>query len=334
MSKIVAVMKARNIEFFRDISSLGWNLIFPIVLVFGFSFIFSDENENVYKVGYISGAAPKPGLFDTRYVQFVEMPKLAPAIEKVRHHQLDLLLSLNNPVQYWVNPNSPKSYLMEKILLGSRSADDPVLQRQQVQGRGIRYIDWLLPGILAMNMMFSCLFGIGYVVVRYRKNGVLKRLKATPLSSMEFLVAQVLSRLLIISVVTVIVYVGCDIFLDFYMVGSYWLLMLILLIGSLCLIALGLIAATRTTSEAFAGGILNLVSWPMMILSGVWFSMDGSPAVMQALSKLMPLTYIVDASRAVMNDGAGFFDVAPQLLVLSILTVVFLAIGTWIFRWE
>jgi len=334
MSRIIAVFKARNMEFFRDVSSLGWNLIFPVVLVFGFSFIFSDDNENLYKVGYLKGTVENSAFLQTKYIQFVEMPDLDKAIDKVRHHQLDLLLSLNQPLQYWINPNSPKSYLLEKILLGSASSGSQGMQREEVQGKEIRYIDWLLPGILAMNMMFSCLFGIGYVVVRYRKNGVLKRLNATPLTSMEFLIAQVLSRLMIISVITVIVYVGCDIFIDFYMQGSYLLLMLILLIGSLCMISLGLIAATRTVSEEFAGGILNVISWPMMILSGVWFSMDGTPEIMQTLSKLLPLTHIVNASRAVMNDGAGFVDVAPELAALSAMTVIFLAVGTWMFRWE
>jgi len=321
-------------EFFRDISALGWNLVFPVVLVFGFSFIFSSDNESLYKVGYVVGGAQKPAFFQTRYIQFVEMPDLNKAIDKVRHHQVDLLLSLENPLQYWINPSSPKGYMVEKILLGAAASNQQNLLRQEVQGREIRYIDWLLPGILAMNIMFSCLFGIGYVVVRYRKNGVLKRLKATPLSSMEFLIAQVLSRLIIICMITIIVYVGCDIFIDFYMQGSYWLLMLILLLGSLCMISLGLIAATRTVSEEFAGGILNLVSWPMMIMSGVWFSMDGSPEIMKLLSKFLPLTHIVDASRAVMNDGAGFMDIAPQLGILSLMTIAFLAIGTWMFRWD
>jgi len=330
----MTVLKARNMEFVRDISALGWNLIFPVVLVFGFSFIFSSDNENMYKVGYITGSSEKPAIFQSKYIQFVKMPDLNKAIEKVRHHQLDLLISLGQPVQYWINPSSPKSYLVEKILLGAMETQDSGMQREEVHGTEIRYIDWLLPGILAMNMMFSCLFGIGYVVVRYRKNGVLKRLKATPLRPLEFLIAQVLSRLIIIFVITTIVYVGCDIFLNFYMQGSFWLLALILLLGSLCMISLGLITATRTVSEEFAGGILNVVTWPMMIMSGVWFSMDGSPEVMQVLSKWLPLTHIVDASRAVMNDGAGFTDILPQLGILSLMTVLFMAIGTWMFRWD
>lgn len=335
MSRMLAILKARNIEFFRDVSALGWNLVFPFVLVFGFAVIFSGDDENLYKVAYIKQQSMQPAFLNTKYVQFIETTDMDAAIEKVRHHKLDMLLQIDTPLRYWINSSSPKGYVLERMLIASQhesGAGD--VQRKEVEGREVRYIDWVLPGILAMNMMFSCLFGIGYVVVRYRKNGVLKRLKATPLSAMEFLVAQVLSRLYIITIITIIVFVGCDIFIDFVVEGSYFLLLLIFLLGSLCMIALGLIMATRTVSEEFAGGMLNLISWPMMILSGVWFSLEGAPEPLQWFAQLLPLTHIVDASRAVMTDGAGFFDVSSQLLILSAMTVMFLALGAFLFRWE
>ena len=94
-------------------------------------------------------------------------------------------------MRYWVNTDSPKGYVVEKLL----RAEHPAPSAKPVTGAAVRYVDWLFPGILGMNMMFSCLFGVGYVVVRYRKSGFLKRLHATPLTAFEFLSAQVLSRL-------------------------------------------------------------------------------------------------------------------------------------------
>ncbi len=111
------------------------------------------------------------------------------------HQEIDLLLDLDGATRYWVNTDSPKGYIVEKLLL----AADPGARRQPVTGQAIPYVDWLFPGILAMNMMFSCLFGVGYVVLRYRKSGFLKRLHATPLTAFEFLSAQVLSRLSLIT---------------------------------------------------------------------------------------------------------------------------------------
>src|SRR6202040_1679600 len=106
--------------------------------------------------------------------------------------------------RYWVNTDSPKGYITERLLLASATG----AQRQPVTGAAVRYVDWLFPGILGMNMLFICLFGVGYVVLRYRKSGFLKRLHATPLTAFEFLSAQVLSRLGLLLFVTAILYLG------------------------------------------------------------------------------------------------------------------------------
>jgi len=185
-----------------------------------------------------------------------------------------------------------------------------------------------------MNMMFSCLFGVGYVIVRYRKNGFLKRLRATPLNPFEFLLAQMTSRLILIQVITVAVYAGCDHFIQFEMRGSYANLFLVSLVGAVCLISLGLLVSARLSSEELAGGILNLLTWPMMLLSGVWFSLEGTNPVVQRIARFLPLTHIVDGARAIMTEGAGLAEIAPHLVVLSIMSVVFLAVGSIIFRWE
>jgi ABC-type multidrug transport system permease subunit len=195
-------------------------------------------------------------------------------------------------------------------------------------------VDWVVPGILAMNMMFSCLFGVGYVIVRYRKNGFLKRLKATPLSPFQFLLAQMVSRLLLIQTITVAVYVGCNYFIHFQMRGSYANLFLISLAGAICLISLGLLVAARLSSEELAGGILNLLTWPMMLLSGVWFSLEGTNPFVQKIAQVLPLTHLVDGARAIMTEGAGLVDIAPHLLVLAFMSAVFLSLGSVIFRWE
>jgi ABC-type multidrug transport system permease subunit len=208
------------------------------------------------------------------------------------------------------------------------------LQRETVSGGEIRYVDWLISGVLGMNIMFSALFGVGYVIVRYRKNGVLKRLRATPLSALEFLSAQIVSRILMIVAVTILVYAGTNLVVDFRMVGSYWLLLLILVLGALSMISLGLLIAARITSEEAANGLLNLLSWPMMLLSGVWFSLEGSHPLVQNLSLILPLTHMIDAARAVMIEGAGLMDVMGQLSVLALISVVFVTIGSTIFRWE
>jgi ABC-type multidrug transport system permease subunit len=183
-----------------------------------------------------------------------------------------------------------------------------------------------------MNMMFSCLFGVGYVVVRYRKNGFLKRLQATPLTAFEFISAQVASRMLLILTITSFIYAGTHLLLDTRMDGSYFTLFLIAVVGAISLISLGLLISARVTSEELAGGLLNLINWPMMMLSGVWFSLEGAPDAVRTVANIFPLTHVLNSARAVMLDGASLADVAPSLLALTAMSAVFLAIGAKIFR--
>jgi len=233
--------------------------------------------------------------------------------------------------RYWVNDESPKGYMLERVLAGTQPDS---LERQQVTGRPVRYVDWLIPGVLGMNMMFSSLFGVGYVIVRYRKNGVLKRLKATPLSAFEFLAAQVVSRLWLIIAITVLVFTGTHLVIGFTMYGNYLTLLLVFVLGAVCMISLGLLVAARTASEELAGGLLNIVSWPMMGLSGVWFSLEGMHPLLKQLALIFPLTHVTIAARAIMLDGAGLTAITPQLTALALMSVAFLIMGSYWFRWE
>jgi ABC-type polysaccharide/polyol phosphate export permease len=329
-----AVAVARSKEFLRDRGALAWNLAFPLFVVFGMSFAFSGDAQDVFKVGVVGQAAALPaGFAATKYLKFVPFETEDAGQQRLRHHQIDMLVAPGTPVRYWVNDSAPKGYLVERIMLGTDAAVPPPV-RGVVTGRPIRYVDWLVSGLLAMNMMFSALFGVGYAIVRYRKNGVLKRLKATPLSALEFLAAQVVSRLCLILCVFAIVYQGADFFLHFERLGSLFTLYLIYVIGAVCLISLGMLVACRTDSEELAGGLLNLISWPMMFLSGVWFSLEGAPRPLRLIAEIFPLTHVIDAARAVMTEGATLAQVSDHLFFLIGMTVSFLVVGAWSFRWE
>lgn len=335
MKQFLAVFNARNLEFLRDTSALSWNILLPVLLVLAFAFMFSNDNRTIYKVAIFgeSNSAQSDSLpfMQTQHIEFINTDTLADAIKKVDTHQLDMAIDFTPPRKYWVNSTSSSGYLTERILWGTGGS---TFQKETVDGQEVRYVDWVLPGILAMNMMFSCLFGVGYVIVRYRKNGFLKRLKATPLSPMKFLMAQMLSRLLLIQTLTILIYIGCDFFIDFKMLGSYLNLLIISIIGAISLISLGLLVAARLSSEELAGGLLNLISWPMMLLSGVWFSLEGTQEWVKMIAQILPLTHLVDGARAIMTEGASLIDIAYQLSILSLMSLVFLLIGARIFRWE
>src|SRR5215469_4449638 len=217
------------------------------MLVIGMGFVFGGPARPLFKVGVLAAQIDRQAhpFLRERYVEFIAEPQEAQGLQKLTHQQIDLLVDLRAPPRYWVNTDSPKGYIAEKLLL----AAEPAARRQPVSGAALRYVDWLFPGILGMNMMFSCLFGVGYVVLRYRKSGFLKRLHATPLTAFEFLTAQVLSRLCLILVVTTILYVGIGTIIHFHTAGNVLLLIGIALLGCLSMIALGLTVAAGISSE-------------------------------------------------------------------------------------
>jgi ABC-type multidrug transport system permease subunit len=333
LKRFIAAFIARNREFMRDRTAVSWNIVMPVLIVMGFAFAFSTDSSDIFKVGLYGKkeqAAPQLKEFlSLKHIQFISIDELPAAVTKTERHQLDMLLNLQNS-NYWVNQTSSKGYMLEQ-LLGENRAE---LNRQTVSGEPIRYVDWLAPGVFGMNIMFASLFGVGYSIVRYRKNGVLKRLSATPLSPMEFLTAQVASRLWLILLVTAVVYFGTNLIVGFRMYGSYLDLFVVLIAGTLSLISLGLIIAARMSSEEAANGLLNLISIPMMILSGVWFSLDGSSPLVQKLSLLLPLTHFNNAARAIMLDGATLLDVSGNILTLVAITVICMLVSAYSFRWE
>ncbi len=336
--RILTVWHARNLEFVRDRSTLIFTLLLPIMLVVGMSFVFGGPERALFKVGVIAPRIDKTShpFLHERYVDFVPIADESAGLHKITHQQIDLLLDLGSGQakdvvpRYWVNTDSPKGYIVERLLLAAA----PTARREPVTGAATRYVDWLFPGILGMNMMFSCLIGVGYVVLRYRKNGFLKRLHATPITAFEFLTAQVLSRLCLILFVTGVLYTGIGAIIHFHSAGSLALLALLAVLAALSMIALGLTIAARFASEELVGGLLNLLTWPMMLLSGIWFSLEGSPTWVQWISNIFPLTHLLQASRAIMLDGAGVAQIAPDLAYLSITAVAFLAFGAWSFRWR
>jgi ABC-type multidrug transport system permease subunit len=340
------MFKARNREFFRDRAAFGWNFLFPFLIVAGFGVIFGAKSYTEYKIGLFPHEAvtvtrtdPRipNGLHKLRYTKFIGIPTKAEGLDKLKHHKIDFLLKLGNPpYDYYVSDASPKGYVIEQMFTLSLIPPDfkTGAQKKEIQGNAIRYLDWLFPGILAMNMMFSALWGVGYVEVRYRKNGVLKRLKVTPLNAFEYLSAQALSRIFLLMFTLVVVWIGCDFIFSFTVLGSYLDLILIFFLGSTSLTALGLVLASRGTSEEFTTGILNFISWPMMFLSEVWFSLEGAPQWVKAASRIFPLTHILTAVRKIMHDGAGLMDVSVEIAVLTLMTLAFLGLGAVMFSWN
>ncbi len=334
MKNFLALLVARNKEYYRDKGALAWSFIFPIFIIMAFTFAFSDNQPTIFKIGVLqptdvnTTADKLPKVLQADYIQQLPFDDLDKALSRIKHHQIDLLFDIQKK-QYWINKRSSAGQALEVLL----STDSRQYHKQVIEGKEIRYVDWAMPGVLGMNLMFSALFGVGFVIVRYRKNGVLKRLQATPVTALEFLAAQVISRLCVIITVVTIIYIGCDLFIDFLMIGNYWLLYVIAFLGGFSMISFGLVLTSRTESEELAGGLLNFASFPMLLLSELWFALDSAPNWLIGISQLLPLTHTVQAAREVMINGATLADISHHLWALTFMCIIFLFIASMLFRW-
>jgi ABC-2 type transport system permease protein len=204
---------------------------------------------------------------------------------------------------------------------------------ESVASRDLGYIDFLVPGVVGMTVMQLGLFGVSFGFVQLKRTGALRRLFATPTSPAYFLSAQVLSRL-VIAVVQVAILLGVGLAFGLQMFGSYAVLAVIVILGSVIFLAVGFAIAGWARNEDQAAPVANLVSLPMLFLSGVFFPRDAMPDFLANVTQFMPLTYINEALRAVVNQGAGLLDLGSQLLGMGVWAAICFALAVWLFRWE
>lgn len=207
------------------------------------------------------------------------------------------------------------------------------LEFESVESRDLGYIDFLVPGIVGMTIMQLGLFGVAFGFVQLKRTGALRRLFATPTSPAYFLSAQVLSRLIIgFAQVTILFAIG--IWFGLQMFGDYLTLAVIVLIGSAIFLAVGFAIAGWAKNEDQAAPVANLISLPMMFLSGVFFPREAMPDFLAEVTQFMPLTYVTDALRSIVNEGAGLLALGPQLLGMGVWAVITFVIAVRMFRWE
>jgi ABC-2 type transport system permease protein len=203
-----------------------------------------------------------------------------------------------------------------------------------VRERGARYIDFLVPGLLGMNLMGSGIWGLGFAIVDARKKRLLKRLIATPMSRWQYLASFALSRLTLL-------FIEVGVLLGFALVafgvplrGSVPLLVVICLLSSLCFASLGLLIASRAQTMEGASGLMNLVMLPMWIFSGVFFSAARFPEQIQPLIQALPLTASIDALRANILRGAGWQSLTGELAIMALWMVASFLLALKLFRWR
>ena len=338
---IIELTVARNKEFFREPEAIFWVFAFPILLAIALGLAFRDKPPDRIPVGIVQGPAAQQRL------EILSKSKtLTPRIvsndegrNDLRHGKVSLLIDGANPVIYRYDPTRPESRSAQRdaddALQGAAGRKDLFPSREEfVHEQGSRYIDFLIPGLLGMNLMGTGMWGMGFSIANARMKKLLKRLIATPMRKRDYLFAQYMSRagFLVVEVVVLVAF-GWIAF-DVRVNGSLLLLGLLCFVGAYAFAGLGILAASRTRTIEGVNGVLNLIMMPMWLCSGVFFSYERFPDAVKPLIRALPLTMLNDALRAVMNDAAGFTHVAPHLAGLLVWGVVSFAVGLKLFRWQ
>jgi len=331
---------ARFREQLRQPEVLFWVFAFPLLLAVALGLAFRNRPPDVVRVGVEAGPAADSVASVLGAARGLTVSVLPPgeAAEQLRKGRVAIVVVAGPTVVYRYDSTRTESRMARLVTddalqraFGRRDAR-PVAE-QKVMERGSRYIDFLVPGLLGLNLMGTGMWGLGYAVVDARKKKLMKRLLASPMRKSHYLLSFIAARLTMLGPEVVLLIGFGMVAFGVPMRGSVVSFLLLAVIGAMCFAGIGLLTASRARTTETANGLMNLIMMPMWILSGVFFSSANFPAVMQPVIKALPLTALNDALRAVMLDGASLASVAGPAAICVAWGVVSFAVALRIFRW-
>jgi ABC-2 type transport system permease protein len=353
---------ARLREFYREPEAIFWVYGFPLILAIGLGIAFASKKPQPPTVDIVSPTATDPGLADLqKKLQSdgieVEVHGEADCLQRFRTGKTSLYIEpLAHGFAYHYDPARDESVMaryrvetvVQRLEANIRSEAEPSALTQEWksgarqwttredvnQEPGNRYIDFLIPGIMGLNLMGGGLWGIGFVLVDMRVRKLLKRLLATPMRRSHFLGAVLCARMLFILPEMLLLLLLGRWGFGIPMLGSFLTLCLVILVGATAFSGIGLLIACRANKTETVSGLMNLVMLPMWLLSGTFFSSRRFPDVAQPFIQALPLTQVNDALREVMLEGASITTVAWRLLILAAYGVVCFLVALRYFRWQ
>ncbi|HVT15282.1 MAG TPA: ABC transporter permease [Thermoanaerobaculia bacterium] len=341
----LTICKAR--EFFREPEALFWVFIFPLVLAMALGLAFRDKAPDRIPVGVV--AAPGPAgvaraaqaLAALRQSPYLR-PRLLPEAEgreALRTGKVSLLVEAGGPLLFRFDLTRPDSRIAhleanEALQRAAGRRDVVPVKVEHVTEKGSRYIDFLIPGLLGMNLMGTGIWSLAFSITTARNRRVLKRLIATPMRRSHYLLSQILGRLIFLVPETVILVVFGWLAFGVGVRGSLLLLAAACLVAAMAFCGIGLLVASRVNTIEGASGLANLVMVPMWLLSGVFFSSERFPATVQPLINALPLTALNQVLRGVMTEARTLAQVAPQLGIVAAWGLASFAVALKIFRWK
>ncbi len=339
----LALCLARFREFYRESEVVFWSFVFPVILAVCLGIAFRNRPVEVVSVAVVDGPAASGiarTLGGTPALKAVVTDE-AEAARELRMGRVALVVvpATAGSVTYRLDPSRPESDLararVDDALQRAAGRADPLATRaEDVAEPGARYIDFLIPGIIGMNLMGGGMWGVGFNLVDMRIKRLLKRLLATPMRRADFMLAQMAIRLVFMVIEVGFILAFGHVAFGVPIRGSWASVLAVGALGALAFGGLGLLVASRARRIEAVMGLMNVVMVPMWICSGVFFSADRFPDALQPLIRALPLTALIDALRGVVLEGASLASQATPLAIVAAWGVVSFVVGLRIFRWH
>jgi ABC-2 type transport system permease protein len=324
-------------EFWREPEAVFWVFIFPILLAGGLGIAFRNSPAEVIRIGVEAGLADSVRTEKSLAVETMDREKGALSLRTGRI-VLFAMQGADGPVFRYddTNPEGRTARLItERAMRRAAGAPDPVkISEDVVREPGSRYVDFVVPGLLGMNLMGSGIWGLGFSIVDARRRKLLKRLMASPMERWEYLASFLLSRLVTLVLEVALLLCFAAFVFDVPIRGPVWELAALCLISALAFSAMGLLIASRVRTIEAASGLMNLVMLPMWVLSGVFFSSERFPDAIQPIIRALPLTAVIDGLRGSMLQGTRLFEMTWQVPVIGAWLAGSFFLAMRLFRWK
>jgi ABC-2 type transport system permease protein len=327
-------------QFVREPGALFWTFGFPLLLTIVLGLAFRPGKAPKNRIAIVDNVQGKAAALvlcnDERLV--CDLRSAAQADDLLSRNEVALVIEKHGDIVYHLDPMRPdaenlRRYIDDHLQRAAGRADAVTTREETTRASGSRYIDWLVPGLLGMQLMSGSMYGVGWTIVENRQKKLLKRLVATPMRRRDFLISHMLARLVAVAVEVVTLLVFARFAFDVDVRGSWIAVSIVAVAGAAAFVGLALLCAARAQNSETVSGLMNVAMFPMFLFSGVFFSSANFPDWAQPAIKALPLSALNDALRAIINQGASLQTQGVNFAIMAVWGVVSFVVALRIFRW-
>jgi len=353
-------------EFYREPGILFWAIVFPVLMAWGLGIAFTHKAEQKRDIAFIENHTQPDTLFrgiitnyakkdssskehflryvirsgnkKTGFTVYRFIPSTWEKSAKLLKQGSILIIieEKEGKLFYHYDPfnnDAQLTYMQLSSFISKGKPLEPAAEIKPLTQKGTRYIDFLVPGLIALNLMMSTMWGISYSLIEKRSKKLLRRMVATPMKKSSFMLSQLIARLVLNILEAFIVFIFAYFYFGITIQGNFIALIILYFAGMLCFTGISILVSSRTANTYVGNGLINAVVMPMMVLSGIFFSYHNFPDVVIPYIQALPLTILGDGIRSIFIEGAGFGEIFSPTIILSLIGILTFGVGLKIYKW-